>query len=79
MLLAFRNVRRLKHLTNRCSRWEACRYLASLPIDDGGLSEEEQAIGRQWLATFEQSKVPRNSCEVSFSRASGPGGQKVNK
>jgi len=79
MLFALRNIGRLKPLTNRCGNWEACRYLATLPIDNGGLSEEEQAVGRQWLATFDQSKVPRHSCEVSFSRASGPGGQKVNK
>ncbi len=79
MLFALKNVRRLKHLTNHCSRWEAFRYLATVPIDNGELSEEEQAVGRQWLATFEQSKVPKDSCEVSFSRASGPGGQKVNK
>lgn len=79
MLFALKIVGRLKHLTKRCSSWEACRYLATLPIDNGRLSEEEQAVGRQWLGTFEQSKVPRDSCEVSFSRASGPGGQKVNK
>jgi len=78
MLFALKNIGRLKHLTNRCSSWEAYRYLATLPFANGGLSEEH-AVGRQWLATFEQSKVPRDSCEVSFSRASGPGGQKVNK
>lgn len=79
MLFALKIVGSLKHLTGRCNSWGACRYLATLPVDNGGLSEEEQAVGRQWLATFEQSKVPRKSCEVSFSRASGPGGQKVNK
>lgn len=34
---------------------------------------------RKWLLSFDHAKVPRSIFEISFSRSSGPGGQKVNK
>ncbi|KAL8711100.1 MAG: hypothetical protein Q9220_004481 [cf. Caloplaca sp. 1 TL-2023] len=39
----------------------------------------DQAAARQWLKTFDANSLPRNLCEISFSRSSGPGGQNVNK
>lgn len=34
---------------------------------------------RQWLMTFSHSDIPKTMFDVSYSRSSGPGGQKVNK
>ncbi|CAN6637857.1 hypothetical protein TRVA0_016S02146 [Trichomonascus vanleenenianus] len=34
---------------------------------------------REWLATLDSRKLPRDAFSVSFSRSSGPGGQNVNK
>ena len=42
-------------------------------------SDDEQRLARQWRATFNRDAIPRQICEVTFSRASGPGGQHVNK
>ncbi|KAL8642932.1 MAG: hypothetical protein Q9228_000421 [Teloschistes exilis] len=42
-------------------------------------SDKEQAIARKWLQDFNTDTIPRNLCEISFSRSSGPGGQNVNK
>lgn len=55
------------------------RCIATSVQNKDGLSEDEQAIGRQWLASFSSKTIPKNLCEVTYSRASGPGGQKVNK
>lgn len=40
---------------------------------------EQIADARKWLADFRAEDIPRQEFEVSFSRSSGPGGQKVNK
>lgn len=58
---------------------EAVRQLADLADGKTGSSEKEQAVGRKWLASFGPSTIPRHLCEVTYSRASGPGGQNVNK
>lgn len=42
--------------------------------DDEGHKE-----ARTWLARLNASTIPKNICEVTFSRSSGPGGQNVNK
>lgn len=34
---------------------------------------------KEWLKTFESSQIPRHLFNISYSRSSGPGGQKVNK
>ncbi|KAI4229650.1 MAG: hypothetical protein L6R36_000697 [Xanthoria steineri] len=44
-----------------------------------GDTEADQVAAREWLKGFGPSNLPKNSCEVSFSRSSGPGGQNVNK
>ncbi|MCJ1224108.1 hypothetical protein MMC12_000751 [Toensbergia leucococca] len=42
-------------------------------------SKDDQSEARRWLATFNQSTIPRSLCQITFSRSSGPGGQNVNK
>jgi peptidyl-tRNA hydrolase ICT1 len=46
---------------------------------DGEVDEEELKAARQWLSKLDPETIPRDLCEVSFSRSSGPGGQNVNK
>ena len=41
--------------------------------------DEDHKEARTWLARFNAHTIPKNICEVSFSRSSGPGGQNVNK
>ena len=43
------------------------------------VDEEEEGKARTWLSKFDVKDVPKNICEIFFSRASGPGGQNVNK
>ncbi|KAJ5513973.1 hypothetical protein N7463_003525 [Penicillium fimorum] len=42
-------------------------------------ADQDIQIARDWLKTFNSKTIPRNICEISFSRSSGPGGQNVNK
>lgn len=44
-----------------------------------GNSEDEIRAARQWLAQLNPKIIPREICQISFSRSSGPGGQNVNK
>ncbi|KAL9126528.1 MAG: hypothetical protein Q9217_004432 [Psora testacea] len=53
-------------------------HLAVLMFGEGPL-EEEHKDARTWLSRFNVNSIPKNICEVTFSRASGPGGQNVNK
>ncbi|KAM9924129.1 hypothetical protein OXX80_011318 [Metschnikowia pulcherrima] len=34
---------------------------------------------KKWLIEFQPGEIPRNEFSISYSRSSGPGGQKVNK
>lgn len=34
---------------------------------------------REWISKFDHTKIPRTIFGISYSRSSGPGGQKVNK
>lgn len=45
----------------------------------GGEDEAELAAARRWLSQLDPDIIPRDICDVSFSRSSGPGGQNVNK
>jgi hypothetical protein len=54
-------------------------FSRSLILRDDSSGGEDQPAARQWLAKFNTNSIPRNLCEVSFSRSSGPGGQNVNK
>lgn len=42
-------------------------------------SEEDLTAARKWLSNLNPDTIPRNLCEITFSRSSGPGGQNVNK
>ncbi|EMG47808.1 hypothetical protein G210_1742 [Candida maltosa Xu316] len=42
-------------------------------------SEQEIENSKKWLETFTYSQIPTHVFHIAFSRASGPGGQKVNK
>jgi peptidyl-tRNA hydrolase ICT1 len=42
-------------------------------------TEEDLSAARKWLANLNPDTIPRNLCEITFSRSSGPGGQNVNK
>ncbi|KAJ5773572.1 hypothetical protein N7457_008468 [Penicillium paradoxum] len=41
--------------------------------------QQDLQLARDWLKALNSKTIPRNICEVSFSRSSGPGGQNVNK
>lgn len=42
-------------------------------------SEEDINKAKAWLLTFKGSEIPRDFFDISYSRSSGAGGQKVNK
>ena len=69
----------LPHTDGGLGRLLGSRTLSFWANDPEGPSEEEQKAARQWLASYNPSTIPRNLCDVSFSRSSGPGGQNVNK
>jgi protein subunit release factor B len=54
-------------------------FISGSTGEDLGQSIEAQNAARQWLASYNSTTIPRKTCEVKFSRSSGPGGQKVNK
>lgn len=56
----------------------AARFVSGPKAVEAG-SEDEHREARVWLETYKVNSIPRNICEVTFSRASGPGGQNVNK
>jgi hypothetical protein len=43
------------------------------------MDEAELKAARAWLAKLDAETIPREICDISFSRSSGPGGQNVNK
>ncbi len=46
----------------------------------GNVDEDELRAARQWLAKLDADTIRNNAtCDISFSRSSGPGGQNVNK
>ncbi|OBA23010.1 hypothetical protein METBIDRAFT_29555 [Metschnikowia bicuspidata var. bicuspidata NRRL YB-4993] len=42
-------------------------------------SNEEVAVAKKWLRDFQSEHIPRDPFSITYSRSSGPGGQKVNK
>ena len=42
-------------------------------------TEAEITAARKWLSEFTPSLIPKDACEISYARSSGPGGQNVNK
>lgn len=55
------------------------RHVNLRHVHDESSSEAEMAAAREWLAHFGPETIPKNICDISFSRSSGPGGQNVNK
>lgn len=43
------------------------------------LSDTLTSQAKTWLSQLNHSRIPRNAFEIGFARASGPGGQNVNK
>ncbi|ODV97298.1 hypothetical protein PACTADRAFT_29250, partial [Pachysolen tannophilus NRRL Y-2460] len=41
--------------------------------------KQEISFAKNWLKKLDTNTIPRKLFDISFSRASGPGGQKVNK
>ncbi|KAJ5978685.1 hypothetical protein N7501_002027 [Penicillium viridicatum] len=62
------------------SRIQSLRALPlRIPLRRFASQDQDVQIARDWLKTLNSKTIPRNICEVSFSRSSGPGGQNVNK
>ncbi|RAK99848.1 peptidyl-tRNA hydrolase domain protein [Aspergillus ibericus CBS 121593] len=59
----------------------ASRRAAAISNHQGLDSEEDLTAAREWVAKLNSKAItiPRDICEFSFSRSSGPGGQNVNK
>ncbi|KAL2014084.1 hypothetical protein VTN00DRAFT_1609 [Thermoascus crustaceus] len=55
----------------------ASRRAAALKAEEP--DEEALRAAREWLSKLNSQTIPRQICDVSFSRSSGPGGQNVNK
>ena len=68
----------LQKLSHICPFASVARLSARSETGDAK-SEEEHREARNWLNRFSVSSIPKGTCEVNFSRASGPGGQNVNK
>ncbi|PWY87899.1 hypothetical protein BO94DRAFT_556371 [Aspergillus sclerotioniger CBS 115572] len=59
----------------------ASRRAAAISNHQGLDSENDLTAAREWVAKLNSKiiTIPRDICEFSFSRSSGPGGQNVNK
>ncbi len=53
-----------------------CRFYSS---HSGNDNEAHLNTAREWYQKSSKSKIPVNIAKTTFSRSSGPGGQKVNK
>ncbi|KAL9640383.1 MAG: hypothetical protein Q9164_000326 [Protoblastenia rupestris] len=70
----------LKSIKHLHIRLFSCGKFSFAPPKFGeGASEEEHKEARTWLSRFNVKDIPKTICEVTYSRASGPGGQNVNK
>ncbi|CZT20175.1 related to peptidyl-tRNA hydrolase domain protein [Ramularia collo-cygni] len=72
----------LKRVTARLSTttsWSAPASRSFAANRSSDADEDELKAARQWLSNLDLNTIPRELCDVSFSRSSGPGGQNVNK
>lgn len=61
------------------SVWRTARTFASRP-NPSEANEEDIKAARHFLTTLDADTIRQNAtCDISFSRSSGPGGQNVNK
>lgn len=65
------DIERIPHYTTKLHR---CLSSPAIVHDD-----DDHREARTWLARFHVNTIPKNICDVTFSRSSGPGGQNVNK
>ncbi|GFN19805.1 peptidyl-tRNA hydrolase domain protein [Aspergillus tubingensis] len=63
------------------TRTFASRRAAAISTPSGLDSDHHLTAAREWVARLNSKAItiPRDICEISFSRSSGPGGQNVNK
>ncbi|KAI9886637.1 MAG: hypothetical protein M1823_001551 [Watsoniomyces obsoletus] len=84
MLAAFQYSRlRPLRLRRILDHWKPSGHVWSRPSSNStvALLQDEDSLraAKEWLTTFDISSIPKNSFTLTFSRASGPGGQNVNK
>jgi len=59
--------------------WREIRFFASRP-NPSEASEEDIKAARHFLSKLDADTIRNNAtCDITFSRSSGPGGQNVNK
>jgi peptidyl-tRNA hydrolase ICT1 len=56
---------------------QTCRAYSSRSSNDNEAADLDAA--RQWFRQFGKSTIPVKIAKTTFSRSSGPGGQKTNK
>jgi peptidyl-tRNA hydrolase ICT1 len=56
---------------------QECRAYSSRPSSDSDAADLDAA--REWYQRFNKSTIPEKIANTSFSKSSGPGGQKTNK
>lgn len=71
-MLRFSPLARLASRPAPLVRWYATKR-------GGDVDEAELEAARAWLSKLDPDTIPKEICEVTFSRSSGPGGQNVNK
>jgi peptidyl-tRNA hydrolase ICT1 len=64
-------------LRGKLALLQECRSYSSRPDNETEAADLDAA--RQWFRQFDKSTIPIKIAKTSFSRSSGPGGQKTNK
>jgi hypothetical protein len=69
----------LQPARNVIGRDVTLRCIHSKSVVTATHNDKELADARRWLSNLNADTIPKNLCDISFSRSSGPGGQNVNK
>lgn len=64
----------LRFLNAKSFAASTTRFYSSKPFSDKDIQ-----AAKEWLDSFTSKNIPTREFEITYSRASGPGGQKVNK
>jgi peptidyl-tRNA hydrolase ICT1 len=64
-------------LRGKLALLQECRSYSSRPDSETEAADLDAA--RQWFRQFDKSTIPLKIAKSSYSRSSGPGGQKTNK